>query len=141
MFAPWGGGQVSVVFDLNFATLSAERKAEIVTLAKAAFCPRLAALGITCSTDSLVVVLSELAGSTATVATATLPAGTTSDQVNNLVNDIDSNPVMLVDSDGYSITSTGASFTSEGGNSAASATAFPALMAMAAAAIAPVLFL
>ena len=137
MFAPWGGGQVSVVFDLNFATLSAERKAEIVTLAKAAFCPRLAALGITCSTDSLVVVLS--AGST--VATVTLPAGTTSDQVNNLVNDIDSNPVMLVDSDGYSITSTGASFTSEGGNSAASATAFPALMAMAAAAIAPVLFL
>ena len=137
MFAPWGGGQVSVVFDLNFATLSAERKAEIVTLAKAAFCSRLAALGITCSTDSLVVVLS--AGST--VATVTLPAGTTSDQVNNLVDDIDSNPVTLTNSNGASITSTGASFTSEGGNSAASATAFPALMAMAAAAIAPVLFL
>ena len=137
MFAPWGGGQVSVVFDLDFDTLSAESKAEIVTLAKAAFCSRLAALGITCSTDSLVVVLS--AGST--VATATLPADTTSDQVNNLVNDIDSNPVTLTYSDGTSITSTGASFTSEGDNSAASATAFPALMAMAAAAIAPVLFL
>ena len=137
MFAPWGGGQVSVVFDLDFDTLSAESKAEIVTLAKAAFCSRLAALGITCSTDSLVVVLS--AGST--VATVTLPAGTTSDQVNNLVDDIDSNPVTLTNSNGASITSTGASFTSEGGNSAASATAFPALMAMAAAAIAPVLFL
>ena len=137
MFAPWGGGQVSVVFDLDFDTLSAESKAEIVTLAKAAFCSRLAALGITCSTDSLVVVLS--AGST--VATVTLPAGTTSDQVNNLVDDIDSNPVTLTNSNGASITSTGASFTSEGDNSAASATAFPALMAMAAAAIAPVLFL
>ena len=139
MFAPWGGGQVSVVFDLDFDTLSAESKAEIVTLAKAAFCSRLAALDITCSTDSLVVVLS--AGST--VATVTLPAGTTSDQVNNLVDDIDSNPVTLTKSNGASITSTGASFidTSEGDNSPASATAFPALMAMAAAAIAPVMFL
>ena len=137
---------VAVTFDVDFNGLDDADKETLKTLAKTAFCARITAAGVTCVAADLSVALSAGTASRArtrqtgtTIATVTLPAGTTSAQATAITNDVVNTPVVITDENGETTTSTGASYTAapvgtDGSDSAAStgAQAFPALVALAA---------
>ena len=137
-----------MVFDVDYNELTLDDRATFIALAKIQFCARITANGKSCDVSTLEVVLS--AGSRrrarqtgSTVATVTLPAGTTAAQATSITSDINTNSITLQNGDD-STTSTGASMTAEedpNGNSAASAQAFPVLVTVAAAAAIAVLML
>lgn len=138
--------RVAVTFDVDFNELNDADKDTLKTLAKTAFCTRITAAGVTCVAADLIVALSAGTASRVrtrqtgtTIATVTLPAGTTSAQATAITNDVINTPVTITDESGSTTTSTGASYTAApvgGGtdDSAAStgAQAFPALVALAA---------
>jgi len=138
--------RVAVTFDVDFNELNDADKETLKTLAKTAFCTRITAAGVTCVAADLIVALSAGTASRVrtrqtgtTIATVTLPAGTTSAQATAITNDVINTPVTITDESGSTTTSTGASYTAApvgGGtdDSAAStgAQAFPALVALAA---------
>jgi hypothetical protein len=135
---------VSVTFNVDFNTMDDASKETMRTNAKTAFCSRITATGVTCVVADLTVTLS--AGTRrartrqtgTTVATVTLPAGTTSAQATAITNDIINNPVTITSDTGATTTSTGATVSEavagDVDDSAASigaqVQAFPVLMAV-----------
>ena len=136
--------QVAVELDISYDDLTAENRTTLIASIKPLFCNRIRAAGMDCSEDTLEVVLSRQEASSRqrlarrnagnTIATVTMPAGTTADQAGAITDGIVGSP-MSIQYGGNIVTSTGASTSNDGGIDSSSVHAFPALVTVAAAAI------
>jgi hypothetical protein len=138
--------EIAVNLDVRYDDLTPEARTTLIAATKPQFCNYIRAAGMTCSEDTLVVVLSRAGASSDrrlarretgdTIATVTLPAGATADQADAITDGIVGSPMAIPYGDTV-VVSTGASTTTDHDSAAAgsSAQVFPALVTVAAAAI------
>ena len=131
--------------DVRYDDLTPEARTTLIAATKPQFCNYIRAAGMTCSEDTLVVVLARAGASSDrrlarretgdTIATVTLPAGATADQADAITDAIVGSPMAIPYGDTV-VVSTGASTTIDIDSAAgSSAQVFPALVTVAAAAI------
>jgi hypothetical protein len=116
---------ITATFDADFNALSAWARVSLETRLKSAFCDRITAAGVTCNKADLQLTLSAGSRRSArrsagtTIATVTLPMGTTQAQATAISNDIAVNPITVAGIiDGTLISSTYTVITFETSNAA-----------------------